>query len=60
MDADLDAAGLLRVAAATAADTLYAVATETTYLRMTGSAGPAPDRYARWLADTLAAALLAA
>jgi len=42
-------AGLLRGSAADAADTLYAVASENTYLRMTEGAGLAPDRYADWL-----------
>jgi AcrR family transcriptional regulator len=50
----LDAAGLLRGGAQEAADTMYAIASESTYLR----AGLPPDRYARWLADTLGAALL--
>ena len=42
----LDAAGLLRVDAQDAADTLYAIAAESTYLRMTEGAGLSPDRYA--------------
>jgi AcrR family transcriptional regulator len=50
----LDAAGRLRVGAPEAAETLYAIVSETTYLR----AGLPPDRYARWLAATLGAALL--
>jgi AcrR family transcriptional regulator len=50
----LDEAGLLRGSAREAADTIYAIASETTYLR----AGLPPDRYARWLAETLRAALL--
>jgi AcrR family transcriptional regulator len=54
----LDDAGLLRVDVQTAADTIYAVATETTYLRMTQGAGLSTEEYARWLADMLAAALL--
>jgi AcrR family transcriptional regulator len=49
----LQEAGRLRVGAQAAADTLYAIANETTYLR----AGLPPDRYAVWLADTLAAAI---
>ena len=36
-----------------AADTLYAIANESTYLRM----GLSPDRYAAWLTETLAAVL---
>jgi AcrR family transcriptional regulator len=54
----LDAAGLLRGGPQEAADSLYAIASEATYLRMTDGAGLAPDRYAGWLADTLAAVLL--
>jgi|KBSMisStaDraftv2_1062788.scaffolds.fasta_scaffold796688_2 AcrR family transcriptional regulator len=46
-------AGLLRGSAADAADTLYAVASENTYLRMTEGAGLAPDRYADWLVGVL-------
>ena len=56
----LDAAGLLRPGAAEAADTLYGIASETTYLRMTDSAGLSHARYAGWLTDTLSAILLAA
>ncbi len=54
----LGEAGLLRTDVRTAADTIYALATETTYLRMTEGAGLSTDAYAGWLADTLAAALL--
>jgi AcrR family transcriptional regulator len=50
----LEAAGLLRGDAREAAAAMYAIASETTYLR----AGLPPDRYARWLAQTLGAALL--
>ena len=39
--------------AAEAADTLYAVASETTYLRMTEGAGLAPDRSADRLVGVL-------
>jgi AcrR family transcriptional regulator len=53
----LDEAGVLRVDPQRAADTLYAVASESTYLRMTEGAGLAPDAYAPWLAATLSAAL---
>lgn len=54
----LDEAGLLRGSAPEAAATLYALDSESTYLRMTDGAGlPAAD-YARWLAATLSAALL--
>lgn len=56
----LDEAGLLRVGAQEAADTIYAIATENTYLRMTQGAGLSPDHYARWLTDTLGATLLVA
>ena len=42
----LDAAGLLRVGIADAADTIYAIASETTYLRMTEAAGLTTDGYA--------------
>ena len=47
----LDEADMLRVTAEEAATPLYAVANETTYLR----SGLAPERYATWLAATLAA-----
>lgn len=50
----LDAAGLLRGGAQEAADTMYAIASETTYLR----AELTVDDYARWLTDTLSAVLL--
>ena len=53
----LDEAGLLRAGAQEAADTLYAIASESTYLRMTEGAGLSPDRYAAWLTETLAAVL---
>src|SRR3954452_6641320 len=55
----LDAAQLLRVSAQAAADAIYAIASESTYLRMTDGAGLRPDRYHGWLADTLGAVLLA-
>jgi AcrR family transcriptional regulator len=51
-------AGLLRAGAQEAADTLYAVASESTYLRMTEGAGLPAERYARWLTETLEAVLL--
>ena len=54
----LDAAGLLRADARQSADSLYAIASESTYLRMTEGAGLSPDGYARWLTDTLGAILL--
>jgi AcrR family transcriptional regulator len=54
----LDDAGLLRAGAPESADSLYAIASESTYLRMTEGAGLSPDRYARWLTDTLIAILL--
>lgn len=54
----LHEAGLLRVGAQEAADGLYAIASESTYLRMTEGAGLSSDRYARWLTDTLGAILL--
>jgi AcrR family transcriptional regulator len=54
----LDEAGQLRVDPQAAADTLYAIANESTYLRMTDAAGLSPDAYARWLSGTLGAALL--
>ena len=55
----LDEAGLLRGGAAAAAATLYAIASESTYLRMTDGAGLSADDYARWLTETLTAALTA-
>ena len=54
----LDAAGLLRAGAQEAADVLYAIASESTYLRMTEGAGLPPDRYAAWLTATLSALLI--
>jgi AcrR family transcriptional regulator len=54
----LDEAGLLRVSAQEAADDLYAIAGEGTYLRMTEGAGLSSDRYACWLTDTLGTILL--
>jgi AcrR family transcriptional regulator len=52
----LDEAGLLRAGRQEAADTLYAIVSETTYLR----AGLPPDRYANWLAATLSVLLTGA
>jgi AcrR family transcriptional regulator len=54
----LDAAGLLGLSARDAASTMYAIATETTYLRMTDAAALPTEGYAHWLADTLSATLL--
>jgi AcrR family transcriptional regulator len=54
----LDDAGLLRAGAQESADSLYAIASESTYLRMTEGAGLSPDHYARWLTDALGAILL--
>ena len=54
----LDAAGLLRAGPQEAADSLYAIANEDTYLRMTEGAGLSPERYAGWLENTLEAVLL--
>jgi AcrR family transcriptional regulator len=54
----LHEAGLLRVRADEATDGLYAIASESTYLRMTEGAGLSSDRYAYWLTDTLGAILL--
>jgi hypothetical protein len=53
-------APLLRpgVTTAEAADTLYAICNETTYLRLTGGRVQTPERYATWLASTLEATLL--
>jgi AcrR family transcriptional regulator len=53
-------ARLLRpeLTAAAAADTLYAICNETTYLRLTGDGTRNPKRYATWLTATLEAALL--
>jgi AcrR family transcriptional regulator len=54
----LDDAGLLRAGAQESADSLYAIASESTYLRMTDGAGLSTEQYARWLTDTLGAILL--
>jgi hypothetical protein len=54
----LDAEGILRVSAADAADTMYGIASESTYLRMTEVAGLSSARYGQWLTDTLGAVLL--
>jgi AcrR family transcriptional regulator len=53
-------ARLLRadLTAADAADTLYAICNETTYLRITDNGARDPDRYATWLTATLEATLL--
>jgi AcrR family transcriptional regulator len=53
-------AQLLRpeLSAAAAADTLYAICNETTYLRFTDDGTQDPQRYAIWLATTLESALL--
>ena len=53
----LEEAGLLRAGAQESADSLYAIASESTFLRMTEAAGLSPDGYARWLTETLAAIL---
>jgi AcrR family transcriptional regulator len=54
----LATAGILRLSADDAADTIYAIASESTYLRMTEGAGLSTARHAQWLTDTLAAVLL--
>ena len=54
----LDDAGLLRAGAQESADSLYAIACESTYLRMTEGAMLPSGDYARWLTETLAAVLL--
>jgi len=46
------------VTAADAADTLYAICNETTYLRLTHDGARSPERYATWLTATLEARLL--
>jgi AcrR family transcriptional regulator len=53
-------AQLLRpdVTATDAADTLYAICNETTYLRLTHDGARKPQRYATWLTATLEAMLL--
>lgn len=56
----LDDAGLLRDGAQESADSLYAIASESTYLRMTDGAGLSTDQYAHWLTETLGAILLRA
>jgi AcrR family transcriptional regulator len=53
----LEAGGMLRGGAQDAADTIYAISSEATYLRMTEGVGMSADQYAKWLNDTLAAAL---
>jgi hypothetical protein len=55
----LDRAGALaaKVTPADAADTIYALAGEDVYLRLTRECGWTGTRYAAWLADTLSAAL---
>lgn len=54
----LDDADLLRVDVQHAADMLYVINSESTYLRMTEDVGLPTDRYARWLTETLTAILL--
>jgi AcrR family transcriptional regulator len=46
------------VTAADAADTLYAICNETTYLRLTHDGARSSKRYAKWLTATLEASLL--
>jgi AcrR family transcriptional regulator len=46
------------ITAEDAADTLYAICNETTYLRLTHEGARNPERYATWLAATLEATLL--
>jgi AcrR family transcriptional regulator len=53
----LAAGGLLRVSAEEAADTIYGISSEVTFLRMTEGVGMSADRYADWLNETLRAAL---
>lgn len=54
----LDDAGLLRLGAKQAADAIYGIASDSTYLRMTEGVGLTSEQYAQWLTDTLAAVLL--
>lgn len=54
----LDGAGLLCVSAAEAADTIYGIASDSTYLRMTEGVGLESEQYAEWLTDALSAVLL--
>ncbi|MBJ7328345.1 MAG: TetR/AcrR family transcriptional regulator [Solirubrobacteraceae bacterium] len=54
----LDEAGLLADDAETAARTIFAVSSETAYLRMTDDVGLSVDAYAAWLETTLARLLL--
>lgn len=53
-----DEAGLLRAGAGECAATIYAISSESTYLRMTDGVGLSCDEYATWLTDTLTAILL--
>jgi AcrR family transcriptional regulator len=46
------------ITAADAAETLYAICNETTYLRLTDDGARKPERYATWLTATLEATLL--
>ena len=46
------------ITAEDAADTLYAICNETTYLRLTHDGARSPQRYATWLTATLEATLL--
>jgi AcrR family transcriptional regulator len=55
----LDEGGLLRGSARQAADAVYAISSEVTYLRMTEGVGMPAEEYGRWLSETLAAVLLA-
>lgn len=54
----LDDADLLCVSAAEAADTIYGIASDSTYLRMTEGVGLTSNQYAEWLTDALSAVLL--
>lgn len=57
----LDAAGLLRpgLTPQAAADTLFAISSDSTYLRLVEDCGMAPEDYAAWLTATTRAVLLA-
>lgn len=56
----LDAASLLRpgLSSEEAANTLYGISNDTTYLRVTDRGGHPPESYAAWLTATLQAVLL--
>ena len=55
---DLDASGALAPDVESAAETIWALASPELYALLSGPGGWTPDRYERWLAESLASLLL--